>query len=405
MKAVASLAIGTLFCVLLPGNRSPGKEPIFTKKLQPGRDYWNFSRTVFTNGDCVVSIGEPGTVTERDVVSGKLMRVLKPDDPLIYDIGVSPDAKRVATVHRGCVKIWDFETGKRISEIRLDRGNDVIAVAFSPSGRYVACPGQGPMVHIWELASGNRVLSLRRKLAIEDPHRDGICTLAFSPDGRRLAVADQTSRAVTVWDAVDGQTMHSLEVKDSGGVWDGIAECDVAYSRDGKCIVTKGDVWDSVRIWQADNGKLLHKFKGGVAMALSPDSRFIATVAAPETEWTNGVIRTRSGELIVWDCASEKPLWRVNVDACNVRCWLAFSSDGKRLALVNEEYTLKVWDLSAIRSAAQSPKEPRHSGKRLKDSGELSFSLIEGPQTAIMHLMPPFARDFPTTEVDDGRPS
>jgi WD40 repeat protein len=52
------------------------------------------------------------------------------------------------------------------------------------------------MVKVWDAEVGRELLTL-------EEHRDFSTTVAFSPDGKRLATSCDRSGAVWVWDALD----------------------------------------------------------------------------------------------------------------------------------------------------------------------------------------------------------
>jgi WD40 repeat protein len=69
--------------------------------------------------------------------------------------------------------------------------NVVESIAFSPDGRRLAVGGDGSDVELIDANSGQVVESLRG-------HSAAVRTLAFSPDGRRLA-AGSADNTVDVW--------------------------------------------------------------------------------------------------------------------------------------------------------------------------------------------------------------
>src|SRR6185369_5948349 len=100
------------------------------------------------------------------------------------------------------VKVWDPETGGEVRTLR--RGVGIfLRMAFSPDGRRIALthgdmrpntpPGE---IAIWDVETGRDVFTL-------SGHATHVTALAFSPDGRRLA-SGGTDRTVKLWDLETG---------------------------------------------------------------------------------------------------------------------------------------------------------------------------------------------------------
>src|SRR5262245_200176 len=85
-------------------------------------------------------------------------------------------------------------------------------------------------------------------------------SLAFSPDGRRLALASEDyangrkAGTVQVWDAATGQEMLTLKV-------DTYRATSVAFSPDGKWLASVGG-YGSVKLWDAATGQEVRKLRG-----------------------------------------------------------------------------------------------------------------------------------------------
>src|SRR5262249_48938368 len=129
-------------------------------------------------------------------------------------------------------------------------GQDLLAVAFSPDGKRAATVGferkhpgdfgEGK-VTVRDTTTGQELLTLTEPRQVLD-------AIAFSPDGRRLAVG--SSESVKVWEA--GQEVFT--VKDQkGGVHS------VAFSPDGRFLAT-GDSKGTVKVRDAATGQALRAF-------------------------------------------------------------------------------------------------------------------------------------------------
>jgi WD40 repeat protein len=84
--------------------------------------------------------------------------------------------------------VWDAGTGQETLTLKAHT-EPVYSVAFSPDGKRLASASLDRMVKVWDAGTGQETLTLK-----------GHHTVAFSPDGQRLAApgADWT---VKVWDA------------------------------------------------------------------------------------------------------------------------------------------------------------------------------------------------------------
>jgi WD40 repeat protein/tetratricopeptide (TPR) repeat protein len=162
--------------------------------------------------------------------------------------------------------------------------------------------------------------------------RQGILTVAFSPQGDRVATgsSDQTVR---VWSVATGKALlapvnHKRPV------------VRVAFSHDGRRLLTAGG--DRARVWNARTAKpvgppLVH---GGEVYwaAFSPDGRAVVTAGADRTvrvcDWT-------TGRPLTPPFRHDRPVFRSE-----------FSSDGRRVLTVCTSHA-RVWD--AVSGEALTP--------------------------------------------------
>ena len=102
------------------------------------------------------------------------------------------------------VTLWDVSSGEVVQQI--EHTGPVIAVAFSPDGRYLATggflervSGQG-VVTLWEMDSGHSLGQSIKQLE----HVSAINAVAFSPDGKYLAAGGE-DQTITFWQIPTGQ--------------------------------------------------------------------------------------------------------------------------------------------------------------------------------------------------------
>jgi WD40 repeat protein len=86
------------------------------------------------------------------------------------------------------VRVFEAATGSEVWLLEVEV--PVLALAFSPDGRYVAAGSTDNTTRVFEAASGKEVSRL------EVGGRDEVVAVAFSPDGRyvRVASSDETAR-------------------------------------------------------------------------------------------------------------------------------------------------------------------------------------------------------------------
>ncbi|GAB4379175.1 MAG: NB-ARC domain-containing protein [Elainellaceae cyanobacterium] len=155
----------------------------------------------------------------------------------------------------------------------------------------------------------------------------GILSVAFSPDGERLAIADSNGE-IRLWYVANGQPALVLKAHD---VW----TWSVTFSPDGRLLASASDD-HLVKIWDSKTGELLHSLRGHthsvITVTFSPDGQRVATGSE------DGTIR----------------LWNIRNFEHADRCWQAhdrrvwavlFSANGKTLASSSEDHTIKFWDL------------------------------------------------------------
>lgn len=149
-------------------------------------------------GRLLISASHDATARVWDAQSGRLLHTLAGHRWKIQNLCIFPDGRRLATASGdGTVCLWDVETGKELRTLSAE-GKGVWSVVVSSNGRHLASGHYDGRVLLWDLDSE----SLPR--VVDDLARDGFTELAFSPDGRHLAVCGGRNRYIYIWDIKTG---------------------------------------------------------------------------------------------------------------------------------------------------------------------------------------------------------
>jgi WD40 repeat protein len=276
-------------------------------------------------GQYLASGGDDGMAKLWDTKTGKLVRTIAARDSSITSlgaIGFSPDGKHLAgaLTEAATVRIWDTVAGRQVRELRGHTGN-VTHLVFSPDGGRLATASEDRMVKVWNMETGRELLTLVG-------HTDGVASVAFSPDGQRLVSAGYDN-TIRVWDSASGLLCFTLAGHNR-------AVLDVAYSPDGNRIAT-ASLDDTIKLWSAREGHaaIALRTAGGIAgsLAFSPDGRHVA-----------GRCGQRSEDVVVLDAATGAGLRSFKGHEKQITM-VAYAPDGKRLASVSLDNTVRVWDI------------------------------------------------------------
>jgi WD40 repeat protein len=82
----------------------------------------------------------------------------------------------------------------------------VWSVAFSPDGQRLASGSHDKTIKIWDAASGRCLQTLKG-------HDHWVSSVAFSPDGQRLA-SGSYDKTIKIWDAASGRCLQTLKGHD-----------------------------------------------------------------------------------------------------------------------------------------------------------------------------------------------
>jgi len=274
-------------------------------------------------GRVVASAAADATIRIWSVKSGKTVQTLEPAAATLSVIAFSPDALLLATGGTDdIVRIWDNRTGKLLKKLKGLEG-DVRAIAFSPDGKFVAAGSSAAeKVEMWDVDSGKPQQTFE---PTEKRERDFVLSLAFRPDGSRLAIG-RLSGVVSILDVTNGSKDREAKT--------GLPAA-IAFRPDNRALAI-ADLSRKLSFWKICSGdtpieKALKQ--PPTAVAYSSDGTQVAVVIA-----------ARHAQ--VWDADRLRVLYSLSDIPFIVRT-VHFSEDGNQVILIGtdkQDVKIRTWD-------------------------------------------------------------
>jgi WD40 repeat protein len=285
----------------------------------------------FPDGKRIVSAAEDGTIRLWDATTGEALGVLDGHVGEVFGMALYPNGKWLASCGRDrTFRLWDLEQGKSLAVLK-DEDNSVVAAAFSADGKQLASGGYRGVVFLRDPASGRILEEIEIKVG-------AIASLAFAPDGTNIAALGDHSGGLLLRDLV---TKKATEIPvEHGG-------SSVAYSPDGKLLAVGCD--ETLLLLDTATRRVVKTLPGHAnsrgCVAFSPDSRYLASVSDG-----CGAIGNRS--IRIFELASGTEIHPFRRDLPIFAA--AFSPDGSKLVIGGADATALVLDLKNLTGKKRS---------------------------------------------------
>jgi WD40 repeat protein len=279
---------------------------------------------------CIASIAEKRVVRKFAIRSGNVNAV-------VY----SPDGRYLATGrgfmshrrHIDSVNLWDARTGRLIRNFPGPKGpethlNDVTTLAFSPDGRtmavsYTVQPEKGDSVHLFDVESGERIRTMHPSTYTY--------ALYFLNGEKYLAYEDDYERSFVLHDVETGKQVQKFDL-----------DAVYAPSPDGKTLAA-GTREKELKIVDIKTGREL-KILGSARgyhrrLVYSPDGRHLAALS--------------DDGLFIWDVEAGEVVRKIKGYPDTMGHWMGFDAAGNYFAAVCNRYVV-VWDFRKLVSAKRA---------------------------------------------------
>ncbi len=205
------------------------------------------------------------------------------------------------------------------------------AVAYSPDGRRLAVGYDDAIVRISDSETG-------QPTAKELTGSADLLDVAWSPDGKTVSSVGRDG-SLELWDVESGTRVGEPLASGTGQDGRDNRLLAVAFSPTGRRIGTAG-VDGRVELWDVDSRRVVGSLVGHTddvyALEFSPNASRIATGS------DDGTVR-------IWDAATGRPVGAPLAGHAGAVRAVAFSPDGTRLASGGSDATVRVWDVNAAK--------------------------------------------------------
>ncbi len=248
-------------------------------------------------------------------------KVLSIKEPNLMRAVLSPDGRRLATIHHGkTISVRDVESERIIaSKTITDTEGPFYALAYSPDGKLLASGNAQGRIRIWEGTDLTPHGDVKLQETVE--------TVEFDPSGSVLAIGTG-SGSILLLEMSPGAQKQKLLSGHSTRL------TSLSFSVDGK-ILASASRDNTIRLWDVSSGVALANFeplahRGVTSVSLDRSGRWLASGSS-------------EGDLRIWDLSSRTGIGEVLPYGPNRVGALAVSNAGNTLAVADLSGQVSLW--------------------------------------------------------------
>ncbi|MBI3864184.1 MAG: protein kinase [Planctomycetia bacterium] len=286
----------------------------------------------YSPDDSIIAAGDNfGFLKLWNARTGEELATARASESAIMSLAFNPDGKSLITGSADSqARIWSVPALK-VEQTLDGHFNQIRGAAWSPRDNLVATGALDNSVRIWDPAGGSPVRDIRQGVG-------EVACVAFSPDGKLLAVGHHRPRHVAILEVATGHLVASL----AGHQREVLA---VAFNRDGSRLLT-GGYDEKIRCWNTADWQEVR----------SIPLRDNAGVAALHYSGagTTVVVGLGNGHVELHDAESGSYRQTLACDDLGLAA-LSISHDGTRLAMAGGGQVIRIWDLKTYEEGVPAP--------------------------------------------------
>lgn len=272
---------------------------------------------------------------------------------LTYALAFSIDNETLASISADrVVRIWDIKTGELKAELKKQRVKSKSKlISVFPDGKKEIYANDDGTYTLLDVETGHQKPFLK---GFHSPIRH---VFKYAPDGKTLAILDDNSNSVWLWDVA--KDTHKVTL--SGHLKTILS---IKFSPNGQFLSTAGR--ETIRLWNTQTGEQIATY--------TPDHRYNAHGSLPIFSPDSNLLATPTKELNmvqIWNTDTGHPQFLFMGHRWNVRS-VIFSPDGNNIVSNSSDKSF-LWDAKTGRRKASfiSPERLRFSLRFTPDGSTL----------------------------------